>query len=150
MRKVLVIPVYLAILWLTGCTSISEWIPWVYRIDIDQGNIITQPMINQLQPGMNERQVRFIMGTPLLIDTFHDNRWNYLLREKPGDGAPTTQKKLFLYFKDGALVKVTGDFRPNNIQDLEPIQDTTVIVPKINREKTLSQKIKSWFGIQET
>lgn len=150
MRKAFVISAFLANLLLTGCATIIDWTPWVYRIDIDQGNIVTQKMVNQLEPGMNERQIRFILGTPLLVDRFHENRWNYLLRKKPGDRSPTTQKQLFLYFKDGALVYVTGDFRPDNKPDLGPTQDTTVIVPKIDREKTMGQKIKSWLGFIET
>ncbi len=148
MRKALVIPAYLANLLLTGCGNVIDW-GWIYRIDIDQGNIVTQQMVNQLEPGMNERQARFIMGTPLLIDRFHKNRWNYLLREKPGDGGPTTENQVFLYFKDGALVNVTGDFRPDNKPDIDPTQDTTAMVPKIDREKTVGQKIKSFFGFDD-
>ena len=51
--------------------------PGVYRIDVEQGNIITQELADQLQPGMSRRQVRFILGTPLLEDTFNQDRWDY-------------------------------------------------------------------------
>ena len=66
---------------LAGCSF-----PGVYKIDIQQGNVVTQDMIDQLRPGMTRRQVRFIMGNPLLTDTFHANRWDYLYSIQPGGG----------------------------------------------------------------
>lgn len=149
MGKHLIILTYFASLFLTGCTAIKDAMPSIYRIDIDQGNIIAQKMIDQLEPGMNERQVRYIMGTSLLVDAFHQNRWDYLYSEKPGEGGPRTQKRISLYFEDDKLVGIQGDFRPDNLAVSEPTQDTTVVVPKIQREKTLGQKIKGVFGIDE-
>ncbi len=63
-----------------GCSigGIRLGFPGVYRIDIPQGNVITQEMVDQLQPGMTKRQVRFVMGTPLVVDTFNQERWDYL------------------------------------------------------------------------
>ena len=58
---------------LAGCSF-----PGVYKVDIQQGNVVTQDMIDQLRPGMTRKQVRFIMGNPLITDTFHANRWDYL------------------------------------------------------------------------
>ena len=66
---------------LAGCSF-----PGVYKIDIQQGNVVTQDMIDQLKPGMTRRQVRFIMGNPLITDTFHANRWDYLYSIQPGGG----------------------------------------------------------------
>lgn len=64
---------------LAGCSF-----PGVYKIDIQQGNVVTQDMIDQLRPGMTRRQVRFIMGNPLIQDTFNTNRWDYLYSLQPG------------------------------------------------------------------
>jgi outer membrane protein assembly factor BamE len=57
-----------------------------YRIDIRQGNYITQEMVAQLKPGMSRDQVRFILGTPLVADIFHADRWDYIYSFKPGRG----------------------------------------------------------------
>ena len=85
--------------------------PGIYKIDIEQGNIVTQKMVDQLQPGMTKSQVRYIMGTPLLKDTFHPNRWDYV-HTMQRDGEKRTEKRLTLYFKDGKLAYFTGDFLP--------------------------------------
>ena len=55
---------------LTGCNY--SWIPFTYRQDIHQGNVVTQEMVDQLRPGMSQRQVAFVMGSPLLTDPFHE------------------------------------------------------------------------------
>ena len=97
-----------ALIWtLAGCT----FFPGVHKIDIQQGNIVTQEMVDQLKPGMTKDQVRFVMGTPLIQDTFQNNRWDYMLTFKKG-GEARTQERLSLFFADGKLSKLSGDFRP--------------------------------------
>jgi outer membrane protein assembly factor BamE len=98
--------------------------PWVYRIDVDQGNIITQEMVNKLEPGMTRGQVRFVMGSPLLVDTFHDNRWDYVhtLRDSKGK---STEKRLTVTFKDDKLVAIAGDFAPGG-STITPAPATSV------------------------
>ena len=72
-------------LFLAGCgTNIG--FPGVYRIDVEQGNIITPEMVEQLQQGMTRRQVRFILGTPLIEDTFNEDRWDYRYTLRNGTG----------------------------------------------------------------
>lgn len=107
MRKVL-IGVALASL-VSAC---SEF-PGVYKIDIPQGNVVTQEMVDQLRPGMTPSQVRYVMGTPLINDTFSPNRWDYLYSMKQG-GEPRTQERISLYFENEQLTRITGDFRPAN------------------------------------
>ncbi len=60
---------------LGGCSYLK--FPGVYKIVIQQGNVITQDMIDELEPGMTRRQVRFVLGTPLIDDPFADDRWDY-------------------------------------------------------------------------
>lgn len=94
---------------LSGC---ANWeFPWVYRLNIDQGNIITQEKVNQLKPGMSREQVKFVMGSPLLTDTFHDDRWDYLytLRDREGN---TTEQRLSVFFADEKLARLSGNFMP--------------------------------------
>jgi outer membrane protein assembly factor BamE len=98
---------------LSGCAF-----PGVYRIDVPQGNIITQEMVDQLRPGLNKRQVTFILGTPLIRDTFDQDRWDYLYSFQPG-GGERVQERLTVYFDDnGELTHFDGDFEqtPENLQ----------------------------------
>ncbi len=107
-----------AVLTLSACGSVSSFsFPGVYRIDVPQGNIITQEMVDQLRPGLSKRQVNFILGTPLLRDTFDQDRWDYMYSYQPG-GGERAQEILTVYFADGALTKFTGDFEqtPENLQ----------------------------------
>ena len=85
--------------------------PGVYKIGIPQGNIITQEMIDQLRPGMTKRQVIFVMGTPLVRDPYHQDRWDYVYNYQPGGGI-RGQEKVTIFFVDDGLVRFTGDFTP--------------------------------------
>ncbi len=99
-----------SLLLLGGCGNVSSFrFPGVYRIDIPQGNIITQDMVDQLRPGLNKRQVNFILGTPLIRDTFDQDRWDYVYSYQPG-GGERVQERLVVFFEDGALVRFDGDF----------------------------------------
>jgi outer membrane protein assembly factor BamE len=92
--------------------------PGVYRIDIAQGNIVTQEMIDQLKPGMTKRQVRFIMGTPLIVDTFEPERWDYF-HSMNKKGKQETQERVSLYFENDKLVRFSGDFAPSSGKQTE-------------------------------
>jgi outer membrane protein assembly factor BamE len=79
-----------------------------YRIEIQQGNFISQELVGQLKPGMSKEQVRLTLGTPLLNDVFHADRWDYVYwREKAG--AKREQRKLTVFFEDGKLTRLDGD-----------------------------------------
>ena len=97
---------------LAGCSF-----PGVYKIDIQQGNVVTQDMIDQLRPGMTRRQVRFIMGNPLLTDTFHANRWDYLYSLQPGGGERQQERISVVFNADDQLVSLSGDFMPGVSRD---------------------------------
>lgn len=79
-----------------------------YKIDVRQGNFVSQEMVAQLKPGLSKDQVRFILGTPLVTDLFHADRWDYVYRFQPGHGQ-AEQRRLVVYFGDGKLVRVGGD-----------------------------------------
>ncbi|MDY0013494.1 MAG: outer membrane protein assembly factor BamE [Rhodocyclaceae bacterium] len=79
-----------------------------YRIDIRQGNHVDQGMVSQLRKGMTRDQVRFVLGTPLLTDVFHADRWDYLYRFAPGSG-DLEQRRIAVFFQDGKLDHVEGD-----------------------------------------
>jgi len=98
MRKSLFSLSLLTSLTLVSCSTIMNYIPGVYTIDIQQGNIIDQAMIDQLRPGMNKRQVLYIMGSPMLDDVFHKNRWDYLYSDQP-EGEDRVQKQISLFLR---------------------------------------------------
>lgn len=79
-----------------------------YRIDIRQGNYVTQEMVAQLKPGMSRDQVRFILGTPLVADIFHADRWDYIYSFKPGRGE-VQLRRFAVFFADNKLARVAGD-----------------------------------------
>ncbi|WP_339516266.1 outer membrane protein assembly factor BamE [Pseudomonas sp. RL_15y_Pfl2_60] len=111
---------------LAGCSF-----PGVYKIDIQQGNVVTQDMIDQLRPGMTRKQVRFIMGNPLITDTFHANRWDYLYSMQPG-GRQRLQERVSLMFDDNdQLMGLAGDFKPGVSRDQEIMGDEpeTTVTP---------------------
>jgi outer membrane protein assembly factor BamE len=94
---------------LAGCSTLE--FPWVYRIDVDQGNIIEQEMVDQLKPGMSRSQVQFVMGSALIADTFNDDRWDYIYTVLRGDGS-RERKRLSVFFENDRLVGLNGDFLP--------------------------------------
>lgn len=79
-----------------------------YRIDVRQGNFVTQEMVAQLKPGQTRDQVRFILGSPLIADMFHADRWDYVYRLQPGHGE-VQQRNMAVFFQDNKLTRVAGD-----------------------------------------
>lgn len=87
---------------ISGC-SLSP-----YRMDVQQGNVVTQDMVAKLRPGMTRAQVRYVLGTPLVTDTFHPERWDYFYKfDRAGD--PAEQRRLTLVFKEDQLDRIIGD-----------------------------------------
>jgi outer membrane protein assembly factor BamE len=96
-----------------GCGFVPR-IPGVtpYRIDIQQGNFVSQEMVAQLKPGMTKEQVRFILGTPMVTDIFHSDRWDYVYWREAPNGKRETRKVTVL-FEQGQLARVDGDVLPS-------------------------------------
>lgn len=95
---------------LAGCGGWSNPIERIspYKVEIQQGNAISQEMLARLKPGMTPSQVRFVLGTPLLVDPFRDNRWDYVYRLQKGDKL-LEQRRVTIVFEDGRLKAVEGD-----------------------------------------
>lgn len=91
---------------LTACSAGLRLSP--YRIDVRQGNYVSQEMVSQLKPGMTKDQVRFVLGTPLLSDVFHVDRWDYVYRFQPGIGE-LQQRRLTVFFEGNKLARIAGD-----------------------------------------
>jgi outer membrane protein assembly factor BamE len=153
MRKLLFSFALLANLTLTSCSMILNNLPGVYSIDVQQGNIVDQNMINQLKPNMDKRQVLYIMGSPMLTDFFHKNRWDYVYSVK-ANGEDPVEKKVFLVFKDvdgiEKLAGLYGDFKPTNLPVVKPSDEKIVDLPKRDVDKTLWESITGLFGFDGT
>lgn len=103
----------LAVLALPGCSNLQSATDWIgvpksltsvvtpYRPDMHQGNLVTEEMISQLQVGMSQMQVQFLLGVPLVRDMFHQNRWDYVYYLNPRK-APEQRRRLTVFFDDEA------------------------------------------------
>lgn len=102
----------MTVLLLAGASACST-VPRIvneYKIDIQQGNVLTQDMVSQLRPGLTKDQVRYILGTPVLMDMFHANRWDYVYSLRKGNTGETERRKFSTFFDaDGKLIRVAGD-----------------------------------------
>ena len=86
-------------------------IPRVYKLSVQQGNVITQEMVNRLKPGMTRNQVEFVMGKPVLGDPFNDDQWVYIYTLEVPDYFNQVFK-MVLAFEDDTLATISGDYIP--------------------------------------
>jgi outer membrane protein assembly factor BamE len=102
-----------AALLISGCSFKRPKLPRVHKLTVQQGNVITQRMMDQLKPGMTRSQVSFIMGEPVFRNSFNDNRWDYIYTiELPG--VFETRQVVSLFFVDDVLAYFTGDLAPSS------------------------------------
>ncbi len=104
MRKIIILLPLLSWMVMTGCS--------IHRVDIQQGNLITREMVDQLKPGMDKRQVQLILGTPLLRDPFHHDRWDYYYSLKRKN-TPFERYAFTVYFKEERLTHTSGTVHPD-------------------------------------
>ena len=145
MRQLPIIITAIITLAATACSDAR--IPFVYRIDVPQGNIVTQDMLNQLEVGMEKPRVRYIMGSPMLVDVFHQDRWDYIYLLQPGRGEPK-QRRITLHFENERLVRISGDVRASAdiapAQGLRRAQDLEV---PIEEDKGILEGLKERVGL---
>ncbi len=111
MRIAILIALCLALTSLAGCSTLR--FPGVHRITIQQGNVITQEMIDRLKPGMTKSQVRFVLGNPVVDDPLVRDRWDYYYSIQIA-GGEKVRKKLQLFFVDERLSYFSGDYAPTD------------------------------------
>ena len=132
MRKALILASLLATALTAGCDS--SRIPGVYRIDVPQGNVVTPEQIARLEPGMEQRKVRFIMGSPLLVDVFNQERWDYVYEYLPGSVFDEpVHRRVSLFFEDQLLVRVEGNIDAATPEELATPREQVVTVPDLPR-----------------
>ncbi len=91
----------------SGC-SVFDWM--VYKIDIPQGNFIEQVQVDKLRVGMTPEQVEFVLGRPVLRDSFASDTWYYVYQFKNGRTNELTRKELVVKFADGKVSALEGDY----------------------------------------
>jgi outer membrane protein assembly factor BamE len=102
-----------------SCAGCSFHWPRVAHVPVQQGNVLTQDMINKLKPGLTRRQVEFVMGAPVLRNPYDVDRWDYVNSYQIGDRS--FQKVHVSVFFDGdTLSSVSGDLTPQNTADESP------------------------------
>jgi outer membrane protein assembly factor BamE len=80
-----------------------------YRMEIQQGNYVTQEMVAQLKPGLTRDQVRYVLGTPLVSDIFHQERWDYVFLRQRSNSREIEYRRIAVFFEDGKMKRVEGD-----------------------------------------
>ena len=101
----------------------------VYRIDVQQGNVLSEDMLAQLSPGMEKRKVRFLLGTPMLIDTFNQDRWDYIYTHSRGGGI-VEQRQVTLFFEGDRLERIEGDVHRGDGRREVTREEILVLVPE--------------------
>ena len=152
MRKAIILVAFFC----AACSNYSANLPSIkpYKMDIQQGNAVTSKMMMQLRPGMTKSQVRFVMGTPLIADSFHADRWDYLYRMAKG-GKIIEQRHVILEFENDQLKRVRGDVIPAGTGEagvaagIESESAKPVVAPR-QKERGLIDKLKFWKDDEES
>lgn len=114
MRSFLIPALLLSLL--AGCSSAPIG---PHRIDVQQGNALDQENVARLKTGLNRSQVRFLLGTPLVVDPFRNDRWDYVYVFHKG-GRLAEQKRITLFFEGDVLVRIEGDLPPKDESEVVP------------------------------
>jgi outer membrane protein assembly factor BamE len=140
---------------LAGCSTMTApfdtWIPYVsqfgvYRIDINQGNFLSQDMVDKLKEGQTKQQVRLVLGTPLIASVFRENRWDYTY-EFRRNGRVETHRQFTVYFKDDLLTRWEGDELPKSVQELNRVAATKALPDDpFGDDGGFVGKIIDWFN----
>ncbi|MCY3627439.1 MAG: outer membrane protein assembly factor BamE [Gammaproteobacteria bacterium] len=113
-------------------------IPGMHTATVEQGNLITQEMVNQLKRGMTEEQVEFVLGSPVHRNSFNINQWVYIyVREHEGE---RERKKLMLEFEDGTLARISGDYVPSPDAVEAESNEASLVDPKPANDLTDSSE----------
>ncbi len=125
---------------LSGCAVERYFLE--YRVNVQQGNVVEQKNIVQLRPGMTRDQVRYVLGTPLLQDPFHANRWDYVYRYEDGASGEITMRNIYVYFNAaGQLERVGGDVAAGSPPP--SVQITGDVNADANAAADLAQAVRS-------
>ena len=132
-----------------GCSSLPEYMPrltsfGVYKIDVNQGNYLSQDMVDKLKVGMTKQQVKLVLGTPLITSAFRDNRWDYVY-EFERQGRMREHRNFTVWFAEDKLARWEGDQMPESVVELNrSASDKALRLPKDDNTSFLD-RIKDIF-----
>lgn len=136
------------------CAACNAKLPSIkpFKMDIQQGNVVTSKMMLQLKPGMTKSQVRYIMGTPLIQDGFHPNRWDYFYQMRK-DGEVIEQRRVIMEFENDALMRIRGDVIPagsgQTVAEPETAMPAKAKPNKAESKKGLLDRLMFWKDDEE-
>jgi outer membrane protein assembly factor BamE len=138
----------IAAIGLAGCETISEYIPKidaiaVYKIDINQGNYLSQDMVDKLKVGMTKPQVKVILGTPLVTSAFRENRWDYVY-EFARQGKVREHRQFTVYFDQDKLARWEGDQMPESVVELNRLASDKAL-QGVPSDKSWLDRLKDMF-----
>lgn len=128
-----------------------------YKMPIQQGNLVTSKMMMQLKPSMTKNQVRFVMGTPLISDSFHKDQWDYFYQMEK-DGTIIEKRRVTLLFEKDLLAKVKGDVIPSSTnqdgvnetkKETLPLENNEAKPNPVKKEKDMLDRLKFWKDDEE-
>lgn len=134
--KNIIICVGIFVVLISGC---GKMIPH-YKIDIVQGNVLNQELVNRIRPGMTKKQVKYILGTPVIVDTFHKNRWDYVYTYRKGGSSKIQKKTMSLFFSGNKVTRIEGTIKPQ-FNDA-PIEEETTQIVDVDEKKPKKGIIK--------
>jgi outer membrane protein assembly factor BamE len=132
-----------------GCATADQYLPsWrsfgVYKIDINQGNYLSQDMVDKLKVGMTPAQVKQVLGTPLVTSPFRPDRWDYVY-EYSRQGRVVEHRNFTLYFADGKVTRWEGDEMPESIVELNRSASAKALPSDAPGEKSAWQRFLDVF-----
>ena len=135
-----VILLSIALLSLTACFKI-------YRLDVQQGNVITDEMIGKLKPGMSQNTVKSVLGTPLVTDPFHKDRWDYYYGYRNGSDKTEQHHHITVVFENKKFLRIEGDLSKvvkkevnNDPTDLKEPEDSPGLIGRTWNKITRKDK----------
>ncbi len=136
--------IVLAIAVLGGCSWVPTW--GVYKIDVNQGNFVTQELVDRLRVGQTKSQVRTLLGTPLVSDAFHANRWDYVYRFE-SSGRLREEHRLMIVFEDDKVARWSNDTLPvSPIRGYAGESHDGVVRSVSSDDDGWWGRIRGWFG----
>lgn len=132
-------------------TGLKKWLNMLspYKLNIQQGNFVSSEMLTRVQYGMTKEQVRFVLGTPLLMDIFHANRWDYLFRLQKPNGTTSTNR-VTIFFSGNLVDRIMSDNLPNEKEYLMHITSDDEVSDKTKKETDTEAATKETAKTAET
>ncbi len=133
MRRLSIITAVSIAVLLSGCIR-------PYSIDVQQGNVVTSEQLERLKIGMTKREVRYLLGSPLVVDPFHNDRWEYYYSFRAGRSKQAEHRRVTIVFDSDAFREVQGDIIAGESDSVTPQDDTSGGGTKVTEPQAKNKK----------